>query len=199
MKHSIQLPFFPGFYETEYGCSDISYWAIKEEMDYIKKSRNMPELTEENLDFDYGRYEKDVIDAFIDVWKSYAPGYVKSVEFDKLDSPRYYNSRNDRLYAIVTFSENWKDEMKAFMKANADWLEKKINEDGLSLGSDLSSRFSDWDRHLFEEEDARYISTMIGYIMFRANNDIYNALVIGTMENIYAGSYVFMVDDDGKR
>jgi len=198
MKQSIQLPFFPGFYETEYGCSDISYWAIKDEMNYIKKSRNMPELTEENLDFDYVRYEKDVIDAFIDIWKSYAPGYVKSVEFDKLDSPRYYNSRNDRLYAIVTFAENWKDEMKAFMKANADWLEKKINEDGLSLGSYLSSRISDWDRYLFEEEDARYISTMIGYTMFRANNDIYNALVIGTMENIYAGSYVFVVDDGGK-
>ena len=198
MKHSIQLPFFPGFYETEYGCSDISYWAIKEEMEYIKTSRNKPELTEENLDFDYGRYDKDVIDAFIDIWKSYAPGYVKSVVFDKLDSPRYYNSRNDRLYAIVTFAENWKGEMKAFMKANADWLEKKINEDGMSLGSDLSSRFSDWDRFLFEEEDARYISTMIGYTMFRANNDIYNALVIGTMENIYAGSYVFVVDDEGK-
>ena len=68
----------------------------------------------------------------------------------------------------------------------------------MSLGCDLSSRFSDWDRHLFEEVDARYISTMIGYTMSRANCEIYNALCIGTMEYIYPGSYVFVVDDDGK-
>ena len=65
MKVSIHLPFFPGFYETNYKNSDTAYWAIKDELDYYTRDLidEHPEyagLTEDDLDFDDEQYEKDV-------------------------------------------------------------------------------------------------------------------------------------------
>ena len=34
MKVNIELPFFPGFYESDLMNSDTAYWAIKEELEY---------------------------------------------------------------------------------------------------------------------------------------------------------------------
>ena len=107
MKQSIQLPFVPGFYETEYGCSDISYWAIKEEMEYIKTSRNKPELTEENLDFDYGRYDKEVIDAL-----------SKGAPFDKLqkDKGLALSENSDRYVPVSRMPEDLRNKFKEVTK-----------------------------------------------------------------------------------
>ena len=79
MKISMEIPFFPGFYETDLMNSDTSYWAIKEELEYYYQQDLLPEhpeyvhLTEDDLDFRYSDYEKDVDEAFLEVWENRAP------------------------------------------------------------------------------------------------------------------------------
>lgn len=203
MKVSIELPFFPGFYETDLMNSDTPYWAIKEELDYYKNDlkEEHPEyqyLTEDDLDFDYEGYQRELIDGFISGFANHAPEFVTDVEFDVVDSPRYYNFRNDRLYAFVTFADDWKDCMRKFMDDNYDWLKDRIKGDWTSYDGFMSfmeNDVKDWYHFIFDEEDERYISTMIGYMMYRKNKDIRNDLIMCALEDVYAGSYVFITDD----
>lgn len=207
MKISIQLPFFPGFYETDYETSDTSYWAIRNELEYYQRDLRdeHPEyqlLTEDDLDFDYQAYEKEVMDSFIAVFPHYAPDFVEAVEFDELDSPKYYNFRNDHLFAYVTLADDWKDKMRAFIRDNEDYLEKRIKEDWTSYDGFISfmeNDLAEWDTYLFEEEDPRYIGSMIGYMMYRENKDVYNDLLMATMDDIYDGMYVFITDEAKER
>ena len=209
MKISMEIPFFPGFYETDLMNSDTSYWAIKEELEYYYQQDLLPEhpeyehLTEDDLDFRYSDYEKDVAEAFLEVWGNRAPeDIVESVEFDAIDSPRYYNFRNDRLYAFVELKDGWEDVMRHFIASNYDWLQQRIHDDWTSYDGFMSFMDNDvdeWGEHLFNEHDERYISTMIAYMMYQENHEIRNDLVMSALEDIYAGSYVYITDEGQAR
>lgn len=197
---NIELPFFPGFYETDLENSDTAYWAIKEELQYFQEECNTPcpELTEDDLDFNYSDYEKDVREQWADGWKDNAPEIVLSVQNITMWSPRQYNFNHDRLYADVELADNWMDEMRHFIGLNYDWLKERIHEDWTSYDgfcSFMSNDVDEWPSYLFEEQDDRYISTMLGYMMYRENDNIYNNLVEYALEDIYAGSYVFLTDE----
>ena len=198
-KISIELPFFPGFYETIYFNSDTDYYAIEEELEYYQESEENPNLTADDLDFDYEEYTNDVTNAFVLAWKANAPkSVVENVEFEELDSPRYYNYRNDKIYATVTLTENWEEEMRKFMEENKEWLKERIKKDWTSYDGFMSFMENDYDKwvgELFEEQDERYIGTMIGYMMYKEDKDIINTLYYDTMDDIYAGSYVYLINE----
>ena len=224
MKVYIELPFFPGFYESDLENSDTSYWAIKEELEYYQNeyAYNNPDeqaiysqLTEDDLDFNYEDYEKDVRDAWVESFRSRVPDFVLSVEDAKMVSPKYYNYDTDRVYADVELRDDWMDAVREFMVENADWLRKRIEDDWTSYDgfmSFMSNNFDDlshdededywgaksWYFHLFSGQSDRweaYISTMIGYMMYRENDRLRDDLVMDALEDIYAGSYVFITDE----
>lgn len=224
MKVHIELPFFPGFYESDLENSDTSYWAIKEELEYYQNeyAYNNPDeqaiysqLTEDDLDFNYEDYEKDVRDAWIESFRSRVPDFVLSVEDAKMVSPKYYNYDTDRVYADVELRDDWMDAVREFMVENADWLRKRIEDDWTSYDgfiSFMSNNLDDlshdededywgeksWYWHLFSGQSNRleaYISTIIGYMMYRENDRLRDDLVMDALEDIYAGSYVFITDE----
>jgi len=215
MIFNIELPFFPGFYESDLENSDTSYWAIKEEVEYYQREycsdwgpgdkEDAPiyeQITEDDLDFDYKEYEKEVIDGFVLAWKEYAPEIVEGVEFTDMVSPKYYNFSTDRIFADVDLRDDWKEVMRAFMEENHDWLKDRIKKDWSSYDgfcSFMENDIEEWDKMLFEEMDARYISTMLGYMMYRANKEIRNDLVMDALEDVYAGQYVFITDEGKER
>jgi len=198
MKTTINLPFFPGFYESWLENSDTAYWAIKEELDYYRDDLGKEDLTEDDLDFDYKEYRKDVCDAFVDAWANRAPDFVKSVKFEELWSPRYYNYETDRIYAEIEMEDDWKDKVREFMYKNWEWLRERILKDWSDRDGFISfmENHSDmWPEKMFEDEDVRYIGTMLGYMMELEDGDIYEHLCEDTLEDIYAGSYVYVIKD----
>ena len=207
MKVNMQIPFFPGFYESDLMNSDTSYWAIKDELEYYQRdyAYDNPDeqaiyeqLTEDDLDFRYSDYEKDVAEAFLDSWLLHAPDIVLSAENSQIDSPRYYNFRNDELFADVELREGWQDVMRHFIASNYDWLKDRIHDDWTSYDgfcSFMENDLDEWSAHLFDEQDERYISTMIAYMMYQENHEIRNDLVMSALEDIYAGSYVYITDE----
>jgi len=42
MKVNIELPFFPGFYESDLENGDTAYWAVKEELQYYQEECDIP-------------------------------------------------------------------------------------------------------------------------------------------------------------
>jgi len=228
MKFNIQLPFFPGFYESDLKNSDTAYWALKEELEYYQReyAYDNPEeqaiyaqLTENDLDFDDDRYEEDVRNAWVEAFRDRLPEFVLSLENVEMTSPRYYNFETDRLWGDVELRDDWMDVVREFMLENADWLRERIKEDWTSydgFASFMSNNFDNlthdededywgdksWYWHLFSGQSDRwecYISTIIGYMMFRENKEIRNDLVMEALEDIYAGSYVFITDEGEER
>lgn len=200
MKVNIELPFFPGFYESDLENSDTAYWAIKEELEYHRNECDTPckELTEDDLDFNYKDYEEEVRNAWVDGFRERMPEIVSSLEGVEMTSPRYYNFETDRLWADVELRDDWMDEMRHFIASNYDWLKERIHEDWTSYDGFMPFMENDvdkWEEHLFQEQDGRYISTMIGYMMYRENKEIRNDLVMDALEDVYAGSYVFLTDE----
>ena len=217
MKINIELPFFPGFYESDLENSDTPYWAIKEELDYYRSDYDNPcrELTEDDLDFNYADYEKDVREQWVEGFREYKPEFVLSIENVEMTSPRYYNFSTDKLWADVELKDGWEDDVRTFMAENADWLRERIKDDWTSYDgfmSFMSNNFDNlvhdededywgdksWYWHLFSGKSDRfecYISTIIGYMMYRKNKEIRNDLVVYALDEVYAGSYVFLTDE----
>jgi hypothetical protein len=220
----VELPFFPGYYESILYSSDDSYWGIKEEVEYYQRdyAYDDPEeqaiyaqITEDDLDFDFAGYTKEMNDYWVDAFRANMPEIVVSVEDVVMSSPRYYNFETDRLWATVTLVDDWQDKVRAFMEENKDWLRERIENDWTSydgFASFMSNNFDDtshdddddywgdksWYFHLFSGNSDRwgcYISTIIGYMMYRENKEIRDDLVMYALDDVYAGSYVFLTDE----
>lgn len=210
-KFNIDLPFFPGLYESYLYSSDDAYYAIQNELDYYRRDycsewgpgepeeqQFYEQLTEDDLDFNFKDYSKDIVDAFVDVWKSHAPEIVLSIGEYHMWSPRMYNFDTDHIYADIELRDDWKDVMRGFMTENTDWLRDRIKKDWTSYDgfmSFMSNVLEEWDSHLFEEEDERYIATMLGYMMYRENKETIRDMSYDAREDIYPESYVFITED----
>lgn len=219
MKFNIELPFFPGLYESMLYNSDTAYCAIKEELDYYRNERfaDDPEeqaiysqLTEDDLDFNFEEYSKDVVAGFVSAWREHAPEIIESVEYTNMVSPRYYNFSTDRIFADVELRDDWQEVMCHFIVTNYDWLQKRIHDDWTSYDGFMSFMDNDideWGEHLFTEQDERYISTMIGYMMYleyensnpRGSDGIRWELCSWALEDIYTGSYVYITKEGEER
>ena len=228
MKYNIELPFFPGLYESNLYSSDTAYWAIQEELRYYREEycteygrgeiEDKPfyeQLTEDDLDFNFTDYSKDIMANWVAAWKDNAPEIVLSIESEHMWSPRQYNFDTDRIYGDVELRDDWMDVVREFMVENADWFRDRIKEDWTSYDgfmSFMSNNFDNlshdededywgdksWYWHLFSGQSDRwecYISTIIGYMMYRENKNIRDDLVMYALEDVYAGSYVFLTEE----
>lgn len=194
----IQLPFFCGFYESPlYNC-DTLYWETTEnEMEYWRDRFDDETLTADDLDIDFPRFTEECAKAYMDVFfnNEDCPGFIKSMEFSKIVSPSYYNFETDRLFVNVEFEEDWRDKVKTFMDENKEWLTERIKKDWSSRDgffSFMDNTYEGWYEELQSDDaDERYIGVMIGYIMYCANEDIYDDLITDTLENFYISEYIF--------
>lgn len=196
-RFSLEIALFPGFYGSIFDADDNLYYEIQEEVEYYREERNI-EIDPDKFDFDYKAYMHDVGVLYTDYFFNlYAKkiSFIKSIEFDSIDSPREYNFRNDELYAFFEFTDNWKDSMRDWMIENKTWLADIIRKNWSSRDgfiSFISNDVDDWFTEIFVNEDTRYIGTMIYYMIVKDNDadEINNDLTMYVWEDIYIGEYL---------
>ena len=158
--------------------------------------------------------------AWVESFRGYLPEFVLSLENVEMTSPRYYNFETDRLWGDVELRDDWKDVIREFMEENSDWLRERIKDEWTSYDgfmSFMSNNFDDlshdededywkcdksWYWHLFSGQSDRfecYLSTIIGYMMYREDKDIRDHLVMDALEDVYAGFYVYITDEGQAR
>lgn len=168
IRMNIQLPHFQGFYGTYYDTDFIDN-LIDEDIRYYKDECNI-DVDYDDFDVDYKYRQKAIATHFCEVlMDEYVPCYVKAIENPEIDSPKYYNFRNDRIYADVTFSEDYKEQMLKFIADNQEQLTKDIKRDWTSRDgfmSFMSNNITDWIEEFHKDTpDERYVSCLLGYQM----------------------------------
>ena len=195
----INLPFFDGFYESVYYNCDSIYNDFHDfEDDYKEQYGN--DVTDDDFDILYKEYTQDVCKEFTEQFFDLAPKFIEKLEFSEMTSPAYYNFETDKIYANATLSDDWREQVLKFMRDNKDWLSERIKKDWTSYDGFMSFMDNTYDSWLtrFETEediDPRYLSTIVGYIMLKENDDIRWTLAECTLENIYIGSYIYCTKD----
>lgn len=203
----VELPFFVGFYESPIYNSDTLYYEFLEEdnMEYYRSIFEDEAITSDDLDIDFNAFKKAVSEKFCDVFynSDACPSYINNVEFEGVKSPMYYNFETDRVYANITFDDDWRDRIKDFMTNNKTWLKERINHDWSDrdgFWSFLSNDYDDWYNEFNEENvDERMISVMLRYIMEDNDENIYDDLLISLLEDIYISEYIVTTDEYKKK
>ena len=223
MKKSLQIMLFPGFYGTWYDPSDPFWYEMEEEARYYNEECRLlngePHTwVRDDFDYDYNAYQRAVCEEFISALKENVDlDIIRSIEYDYLYSPRYYNYENDHLYAIVEFTDDWREKMHNFMVENYDILKERIKRNWSSYDgfiSSMSNDIDDWFTKLFEVEeddiDTRYLEVMVYYMMVigqmegrtsgddaqemydKTRDKLSETLFEDTWENIYLCEYIFI-------
>tara|TARA_Y100000310_G_C20334445_1_gene646804 strand:+ start:112 stop:693 length:582 start_codon:yes stop_codon:yes gene_type:complete len=123
MKTETYLPVFKGFYGSIFEPDETN------EIDHINELRTDKGLSEIDFDdceFNYESYYKDVSESLVNEVESELSEYVESIEFQKLQSPKYYNFENDSIHviinpksdAIINYIHDYKDEWKKYLLDN---------------------------------------------------------------------------------
>lgn len=199
----VELPFFAGFYESPiYNCDTLYYEFLEEDnMEYYRSIFEDENITSEDLDIDFDAFKKAVSKQFCDVFYNAdaCPSFINSIEFEGVKSPTYYNFETDRVYANITFDDDWRDRIKDFMTKNKTWLKDRIKHDWSDrdgFWSFLSNDYDDWFNEFNEENvDERMISVMLQYIMEDNDKNIYDDLLCSLLENIYISEYIVTTDE----
>ena len=202
MKKSLEIMFFPGFYGTIFDLVDVEYNYVNYELDYNKEY--YPEnITADDFQFDANAYKNAIGEEFTNNFADLYPlDIIKSVKFDEITSPRFYNFENDRLYAFFEFVDDWKSIMRKFMDDNHDWLKNVIKEEHSSRSgymSFMSNDVDEWYHILFDcdedDVDTNYLEEMIKYMVIEKYGTYDTAYRIReeiesyTLENICEGEF----------
>lgn len=199
-KFAISLPFFCGFYESQFYNCDTLYYEAKDEIEYYREQFNDETLEPDDLDINFKEYTHDVSKAFCEAFYINTPDFVNAVTFNHLSSPKYYNFETDKVIADIELDENWQDSVMEFINNNKDELKTKIKEDWSDrdgFWSFMPNDLDEWIEELQKDEpDSRFVEIMLGYIMKKDNEKIYYDLIDSTLDDIYIGNYIINLKEE---
>lgn len=186
----VELPFFYGFYNTQYENDYDVDEAIEREMDYHNSELGQATVYGD-FEFDSNSYRNTIVECFVHTLESHLPDWVKAIENPELWSPRYYNFQTDKIYVTLTLTDDWRNKVVDFFEENAEWLRKRIKEDWTSRSGFTSFMENDYDLFLEHTmcEEALYISTILQYAIElnekKETEDMYLEITDETLENFY--------------
>lgn len=196
IKLTVELPLFPGFYESILENSDTETWAWQ---DFV--SGEEPEPNPDDYEYDWQERHRDIAEAFIEAVRQNTPkGLFDDIGFDAITSPREYNFSTDKIWVEVTLSPYFASNVTEFMLRERDWLEKQIRHDWTSRDgfiSRMEPNLYEWPEKLLANNDeddlCRYVSQIWEYIIIAEHgHDEYRALEtleIFAMDDIYDCTY----------
>ena len=143
MKTETYLPIFKGFYGSIFEPDETN------EIDHINELRSekeLPEINYDDCDFNYKSYYQDVSEYLVNEVESELSEYVESIEFQKLQSPQFYNFENDIIHVIIKPKP---DAIINYIKTyNKEWekylLDNYKSYDGFISHYDCFPHSEDW-------------------------------------------------------
>lgn len=167
------LPIFPGFYETWFKPDE------EPEIDHINEERakiGLDPIDWDAGDWDYEEYHngvaKECCDFVFERLREQYPDLVKSLTFQKVNSPAYYNFENDGidieieidLNKLVDMLVDQMHEENPYSKLFPDYIEDRYTRrDGFIPY--YSNQAIDWVDHLIEEKPGHCVGSCLQFLM----------------------------------
>ena len=184
MKYELLLTPFTGFYETKWGGLLDS--AEEDAKTYLRDNYDIPEELEYSLSTTYEwnrQAEKEIGEAYAQAYTELIEEYLGikiEVESVRVDSPKYYNFTNDRLFAKVEFELDHAGLVRKLVELSQKYRGKllKIIEDNHTscdgFLSFMSNDFEEWEELMMDEDGPfhpAYIDYLIAYLLHCYMND----------------------------
>ena len=142
MKTKTYLPLFSGFYDSHW---DEPCFDGEEDIFDLPEGSYFEEFV------NWEDYHNHIAKEMCNEVQYLLSDFVSSIEFEKVNSPKYYNFENDSIHCEITFN---KSKVKQYLKDNFDSFSAYIRErytsrDGfISFHSnDASEWMKNWDEH----------------------------------------------------
>lgn len=195
MKSECYIQFFHGFYGSIWEPWEALEYETNENDEYFDDSRDT---------FNNAAYEKaigeEVTSLYNDWLEEVGLSGVKA-SFVKIDSPTFYNFRNDEIVVNVEVSEEGKEKIWSLFWKNAERIKDMIKENHTSYDgffSCMSNDMSEWDKNtLFGDRwrQPAYLTYAIEYIMIcefglDTLNDLNEKAFNVIWEKIWLGEFI---------
>ena len=118
------LPFFTGFYHSVWYTADTVYDCAYNDMQEIDTSLDVADIADIICDIaDHRAYEKDVSSEVASIYEANLidSGYIESLDFQGIYSPKYYNYSTDKINVKLSLNE------KNIAKLKKDFDDNKRN------------------------------------------------------------------------
>jgi len=186
------LPLFSGFYNT--------IWSTDNEAEYLSEKWGYPRdyVIEALIQcFDYEEYQTDIVqficDHVSDILKE--EGWITSMQFENISSPREYNFKNDSGNVQVELSPTNSDNILTSVRAHWDQFSKHISNHYISGPGFISLHSNDahdWvndtmDFTRFDDEHklGAVLEFLLYYVAGVSEETIYNCMVDNTSLSHY--------------
>ena len=128
MKYNIQLPFFPGFYDTILSSQNIIN-SMMECTDTYKSfiDEYGIDFSKDDIDINEKKYQKDVCEMYIKNFSIRLPAYVKSIKFSEIYNQKDYHFENDILYVDIEYHTTYRKELLNFINKYYDQAKEYIH------------------------------------------------------------------------
>lgn len=143
-KVSTWLPLFSGFYETIWSTDNDEEMEL-EYLNEERKNRGMPEITWDDVDWDYNGYQKNVVRGMTESVgeELIKQGFISAYKLQKLNSPREYNFANDSIHVAMTVTESNKNKIQDYLNSHLDAFATYIKDHYTSYDGFCSSYSND--------------------------------------------------------
>ena len=142
MKIETQLPFFPGFYETNIGFDErMGGIEVVDGLEYMD--------IYDFLDINNKKYEEDVCKDFCKFTQHrlHNENIPCTITFKEEISPREYNYTTDRIFAEIEMTDEVFESIRAKIKAEKNLFEKYLKDRHTSCSgfvSFYSNNYNEW-------------------------------------------------------
>ena len=146
-KIKTYLPVFPGFYNTIF--EPYNEDSEVDEINNIREEKGLSEITFDDCEFNYDEYFTDVAEKCTDAIEAVLIelDLIKSIEFEKLVSPEFYNYTNDSINITINLSDVNLNNILKYINNNLDEFAEYIRERYTSCSgfiSSYSNNYQDW-------------------------------------------------------
>lgn len=202
-KINTYLPVFPGFYETIFQPDNEEY-----EIDEINQQRNekgLPPIDYDNCEWDYKEYNENVSKEATVAIENALQGILGNgitIEFESLQSPRYYNFSNDSINIEISLNEEAKQKIVSILKENEQKLKPYIKENYTSCDGFISHHspyyeewieaIKTWDNDLLKHK----LGAVLDFILQEVEEyDVYELYNDIETHWVYASNYYELIGE----
>jgi len=195
------LPVFPGFYGTIFEPDEDN------EINYVndeRESKGWSPLDFDKFEFDYDHYHTEIAKESVNWVENIVNGIFKNkiqVNFESIQSPKYYNFSNDSINVNYVVNEEFLKEMMGYLNTNKEEFAHYIKENYTSRDGFFSHYSNDVDEWLNEyfldiETNKHYFGSILEFVINNEIDDPVYEMKMDCETQLFCSNYNELIENE---